>query len=156
LINYRLAAAADVKLIHALLSEMAQAEGGYIGGGTESLSQHGFGAEPRFRVVLAEQRGVALGLCLFLPEYSSRRGAMGVFVQDLYLRQSARGKGLGRGLLAAALMAGQDWQPKFMALMVKRSNLSAVGFYQSLGFDFRDTSDAYILEGDAYSVLIQP
>lgn len=155
MINYRLAVAADVGLIHALLSEMAEAEGGTIGGGTDSLLLHGFGPEPRFRVILAEHRGVALGICLFLPEYSSWRGAMGIFVQDIYLRQSARGKGLGRGLLSAALQAGQDWQPQFMALMVKRSNLPAIGFYQTLGFDLRDEADPYILEGEGFKALLQ-
>lgn len=156
MISYRLADAADVALMHALLSEMAISEGGSIGGGAESLLQHGFGPDPRFRVILAEQQDVALGMCLFLPEYSSWRGAMGIFVQDIYLRQSARGKGLGRGLLSAALQAGQDWQPKFMALMVKRSNLSAIGFYQTMGFELRDTADPYILEGEGLSALMQP
>jgi len=156
LIDYRLAVAADAGLIHAMLSEMAEAEGSVIGGGVASLLQHGFGAEPRFRVVLVEERGIALGFCLFLPEYSSWRGAMGLFVQDIYLNHAARGKGLGRGLLAAALAHGQDWQPSFMALMVKRSNVLAIGFYQTLGFALRDASDPYILEGEGLTALMQP
>lgn len=156
MIGYRLAVAEDAALIHAMLSEMAEAEGGVIGGGVQALMQHGFGAEPRFRVVLVEERGIALGFCLFLPEYSSWRGAMGLFVQDIYLNHAARGKGLGRGLLAAALAHGQDWQPAFMALMVKRSNLLAIGFYETLGFALRDTSDPYILEGEGLSALMQP
>ena len=105
MITYRPAIAADAPLIHALLSEMAEAEGGSIGGGVAALLRHGFGPEPRFRVLLAQEQAVTLGFCLFLPEYSSWRGAMGVFVQDIYVRPGARGKGLGRGLLAATLAA---------------------------------------------------
>ena len=156
MIGYRRAVAADAALIHAMLSEMAEAEGGVIGGGVEALLLHGFGSEPRFRVVLVEERGIALGFCLFLPEYSSWRGAMGLFVQDIYLNHAARGKGLGRGLLAAALAESQDWQPAFMALMVKRSNVLAIGFYQTLGFALRDASDPYILEGEGLRALMQP
>ena len=156
MIIYRLAVAEDAALIHAMLSEMAEADDGVIGGGTESLLQHGFGPEPRFRVVLVEERGIALGFCLFLPEYSSWRGAMGLFVQDIYLNHAARGKGLGRGLLAAALAHAQDWQPRFMALMVKRSNVLAIGFYETLGFALRDASDPYILEGPGLRALMQP
>jgi GNAT superfamily N-acetyltransferase len=156
LIQYRMAEPKDVPLIHTLLSEMAQAEGGSIEGGPASLLLHGFGPEPRFRVVLAEQDGRALGLCLFLPEYSSWRGAVGLFVQDIYLRPAARGRRLGRGLLAAAWAAAQDWQPTFVALMVKRSNLPAIGFYQSLGFAMRDASDPYILEGEGLHGLFHP
>ncbi len=156
MIRYRLAVAADAALIHAMLTEMAVAESGAIGGGVDALLQHGFGAAPRFRVVLAEAQALSLGFCLFLPEYSSWRGAMGVFVQDIYLRPAARGKGAGRGLLTAAFAAAQDWQPGFMALMVKRSNLAAIGFYQSLGFALRDTADPFILEGEGLHALPQP
>ena len=156
MIAYRRAIAADAALIHALLSEMAEAEEGAIGGGLEALLRHGFGPEPRFRVLLAEDQGAALGFCLFLPEYSSWRGAMGVFVQDIYLRAGARGKGLGRGLLAATLAEAQDWQPAFMALMVKRSNLPAIGFYETLGFALRDSADPYLLEGEGLRALQQP
>lgn len=155
MISFRIAVAQDVPLIHALLSEMAKSEGAQIGGGTKSLLDHGFGAAPHFRVVLVEERQVALGFCLFLPEYSSWRGAMGVFVQDIYLRPAARGKGLGRGLLAAAMGAAQDWQPAFMALMVKRSNLSAIGFYEKLGFVLRESAEPYIIEGQGLSDLMQ-
>lgn len=153
MITYRPAIAADAPLIHALLSEMAEAEGGSIGGGVAALLRHGFGPEPRFRVLLAQEQAVTLGFCLFLPEYSSWRGAMGVFVQDLYVRSGARGKGLGRGLLAATLAAAQDWQPAFMALMVKRSNLPAIGFYETLGFGLRDNAAPYILEGEGLRAL---
>ncbi len=156
MIAYRLAGPADVALIHALLAEMAAAEAAVIEGSVENLLQHGFGAQPRFRVILAEQDDETLGFCLFLPEYSSWRGAMGVFVQDIYLRPAARGQGLGRGLLAAALAAAQDWQPAFMALMVKRSNQSAIGFYENLGFALRDASDPYLLEGKGLRALLQP
>lgn len=78
---------------------------------------------------------------------------MGVFVQDIYLNHAARGKGLGRGLLAAALQAAADWEPQFMALMVKRSNVLAIGFYQTLGFELRDEADPMILAGAGLAAL---
>jgi GNAT superfamily N-acetyltransferase len=156
LIRCRRAGPGDAALIHALLSEMAEGEGGSILGDSASLSRHGFGPEPRFRVMLAEDGGIALGFCLFLPEYSSWRGKMGVFVQDIYLRPMARGMGLGRGLLAAAWAEAQDWEPAFLALMVKRSNEPAIGFYRKLGFDLRDSADPMILEGEGLSALTQP
>jgi ribosomal protein S18 acetylase RimI-like enzyme len=152
MISYRLAEAADVGLIHRLLCQMTEAEGAELGSTPERLLQHGFGATPRFRAVLAEAEA-PLGLCLFLPEYSTWRGALGIFIQDLYLTPEARGKGAGRGLLAAAWASAQDWQPEFIALMVKRSNHAAIGFYQSLGFDLRDASDPFILTGAGLTAL---
>jgi ribosomal protein S18 acetylase RimI-like enzyme len=149
MLQFRRAIAQDVPLIHQLLTEMAE---GALQASPESLHQHGFGAEPRFRLVLAEAEA-PLGFCLFLPEYSSWRGEMGVFVQDIYLRPAARGLGAGRGLLAAAWAEAQDWQPGFMALMVKDSNHPAIGFYKSLGFALRDQASPYLLEGAALARL---
>lgn len=152
MITYRLAEAKDVPLLHQLLSAMTKDEDASLGSTPERLLQHGFGATPRFRAVLAEAE-VPLGLCLFIPEYSTWRGALGIFVQDLYLTSDARGKGAGRGLLAAAWAAAQDWQPEFIALMVKRSNVPAIGFYQNLGFELRDSSDPMILTGAGLAAL---
>jgi GNAT superfamily N-acetyltransferase len=152
MITYRLAEAKDVPLIHQLLLQMTEDEAAGLGSTPERLLQHGFGATPRFRAVLAEDEQ-PLGLCLFIPEYSSWRGALGIFIQDLYLTPEARGKGAGRGLLAAAWTAAQDWQPEFVALMVKRSNFPAIGFYQNLGFVLRDSSDPMILTGAALASL---
>ncbi|MGV8954162.1 MAG: hypothetical protein ACOH2M_23895, partial [Cypionkella sp.] len=80
MIRYRLATAADVTRIHQLLSEMTADEGAALGSTPERLLHHGFGATPRFRAVLAEtEAGDAVGLCLFIPEFSSWRGALGIF-----------------------------------------------------------------------------
>lgn len=152
MVTYRLAEAKDVGLIHQLLTQMTADEDSPLGSTPERLLQHGFGPTPRFRAVLAEAE-VPLGLCVFIPEYSSWRGALGVFIQDLYLTPEARGQGAGRGLLAASWAASADWQPEFIALMVKRSNFPAIGFYQNLGFQLRDHSDPMILSGSALAAL---
>lgn len=81
---------------------------------------------------------------------------MGLFVQDIFLRPAARGKGAGRGLLAAAWHEAADWQPDFIALMVKRSNTNAIGFYDSLGFIARDKADPLILTGEGLTALTTP
>jgi GNAT superfamily N-acetyltransferase len=152
LIRYRRALASDADLIHDLLVENATNEGGQIAGSPETLLRHGFGPVPLFRVVLA-LGDQALGLSLFFPEYSSWRGVMGVFVQDLYLRPSARGRGLGRGLLGASMAEASDWHPQFLTLMVQRKNANAQGFYRALGFILRDASDQLVLEGEGLSAL---
>jgi GNAT superfamily N-acetyltransferase len=155
LITYRRAEADDAALLHTLLTEMASAEGGRIKGSPETLLRHGFGPDPRFRAVLAFD-AQPLGMALFFPEYSSWRGQMGLYVQDLYLRPPARGKGLGRGLMAAALDEAADWQPQFLTLMVQRKNTVAQGFYAALGFALRDPSDQLILEGEGLAALRRP
>lgn len=147
------ALAHDVDLIHQLLQEMARAENGAIKGSAQTLLQHGFGPNPRFRVVLALD-AEPLGLVLYFPEYSSWRGEMGVYVQDLYLRPAARGLGLGRALLAAALRDA-DWNPAFVTLMVAQKNHAARAFYNRLGFVQRDSADPLILSDQGLMALRQ-
>lgn len=153
---FRRAKAADAPLIHQLLGEMAAEDGGQILGTVETLLRHGFGDQPRFHAVLAlETSGAALGLLIYFAEYSTWRGALGLYVQDVYLRPAARQKGLGRAILAAALRDA-DWSPGFVTLMVSHKNTAARAFYTRLGFTQRDTTDPLILAGEGLAALTKP
>ena len=167
MISYRRATAGDAPQIHALLVELATHDGGQIEGTPATLLHHGFGPDPLFRAVLAfddqpsgqtlgQTFGQTLGLSLFFPEYSSWRGQAGIFIQDLYLRPAARGKGIGRGLLAASWHHAADWQPQFITLMVQQKNMNAIGFYTTLGFTPRSQSDQLILAGEGLGTLTAP
>lgn len=133
--------------MHALLSAMAGEVGRAIAGGAEALRRNGFGAEPRFRAVLAEAGGQAVGLILFYPEYSSWRGEVGVYVQDIYLHPEARGRGLARALLARAWREAADWAPGYVTLMVDHRNAAAAAWYARQGFTLRERGDLLILQG---------
>jgi GNAT superfamily N-acetyltransferase len=148
-LTFRRAVAADVPLIHQLLCENAENDGGHIAGGEASLRRHGFGPSPRFRVLLAFAGEVAQGLTLYLPEYSSWRGELGLYLQDIYLRPAARGQGGGRALLAATLRDAADWEVGFVTLIAHRANEGAQGFYARLGFTLRAKADLLICEGGA-------
>ena len=149
----RKAAAADVPVILRFLTAMAAEAGEKIGSTEASLLAHGFGPAPRFHGVLAEQAGVAIGMILYFPEYSTWRGEIGLFVQDVYVAPAGRGLGLGRGLLAAA-MRHAEWQPRFLTLMVAHLNRNARDFYTALGLTLRDEADQLILEGEGLAALM--
>ena len=154
----RPATAADVPLLMHFLTDMAAEAGETTGSTTASLLAHGFGAAPRFHGLIAEGAG-PLGMILYFPEYSTWRGQMGLFVQDIYVSPAGRGLGLGRSLLAAAMAhAGQDphWQPRFLTLMVAHQNAGARAFYDALGLTLRDEADQLILEGEGLSALLTP
>jgi GNAT superfamily N-acetyltransferase len=73
----------------------------------------------------------AAGFALFFNNYSTWRSAPGVYLEDLFVRPSHRGKGFGRALLASlareALAVGGarlDWQ-------VLTWNTPSIDFYES-------------------------
>ncbi len=151
----RKAIAADVPVILRFLAAMAAEAGEEIGSTEASLLAHGFGPVPRFHGLLAEQAGAAVGMILYFPEYSTWRGEIGLFVQDVYVSPAGRGLSLGRALLAAA-MRHAEWRPQFMTLMVAHLNRNARDFYTALGLTLRDEADQLILEGEGLAALLRP
>lgn len=151
MIGYRLAVAQDAASLHALLCGLATHDGTSAPGDVASLVAHGFGAHPLFRAVLAEDQGRMLGMVLFYPCYSTLRGKPGLFVEDLFVRPAARGTGLGRSLIAAALRVA-DWGPVYVTLGVDPGNATAQAFYARLGFARRGY-DLMLLEGAGLTTL---
>lgn len=149
----RPARAEDIPTLLHLLTAMAAEDGARIGSTEASLHAGGFGPSPHFHALLAEDDAGPLGMILFFPEYSTWRGEMGLFVQDLYVAPVGRGAGLGRALMACAL-AQADWSPRFLTLMVARKNAGARAFYQSLGMTLRDDADQLILQGQGLAALM--
>lgn len=150
----RKATSRDVPVMLHLLAAMAGEAGEQVGSTEASLLAHGFGPVPRFHALLAEGADGPVGLILYFAEYSTWRGEMGLFVQDIYVAPEGRGQRLGRRLMAAALAAA-DWQPQFLTLMVARQNETARAFYAALGLTVRDRADQLILEGAGLAALRQ-
>ena len=120
-----------------MLQALSDHDGGdYAVASEQSLLQHGFGARRLFAAIVAQQGATAVGMVIYYPDYSTHRGQPGVYVQDIYVSLSARGAGLGRGLLAAMLQR-QDWGAGYVTLGVNPQNAAATGFYQRLGFQAR-------------------
>jgi GNAT superfamily N-acetyltransferase len=62
---------------------------------------HGFGERPYFEVLLAELDGAPAGFALYFHNYSTWTGRPGIYLEDLFVEERARGLGLGRRLLQA-------------------------------------------------------
>lgn len=62
----------------------------------------------RFECLIAEHGGRAVGLCLFFQNYSTWEGRAGLYVEDLFVEEQARGLGLGRLLMATLARIAQD------------------------------------------------
>ena len=74
----------------------------------ETLIKDGFGSQPKFRSLIAEWDGQAIGYALFFSFYSSCKGS-GIFLEDLFIREAFRGRGIGRARLSeVARIARQE------------------------------------------------
>ena len=60
-----------------------------------------FGEAPKLFGHVAEVDGEIVGFAVWFLNFSTWRGVHGIYLEDLYVRESQRGSGLGKALLAA-------------------------------------------------------
>ena len=97
------------------------------------LLRDGFGEVPRFRCVIAEQDGEAVGFALFFTSYSTWRGRHGIRLEDLYVTPAARGAGVGKALLRHLARVAVSEGCKRLEWDVLEWNAPAIGFYEAMG-----------------------
>ena len=118
----------------------------------ETLSWDGFGPQPKFRSLIAEWDGEAIGYALFFGFYSSWKGS-GIFLEDLFVREAFRGRGIGRALLCQVARIARQEGSYGMRWEVLDWNESAIKFYKSLGGEFFDEWRQVLLVTDALNRL---
>lgn len=149
----RPAVSRDAEAIAAMLFRLAEHTGDDTIHRTDAdtILRHGFGEPRQFTALLAERPGAPLGLSLFFPMFSTTRGKPGVYVQDLWVEQSARGSGLGTRLLeATAQHAAECWSAGFLKLTVHSHNEDADAFYRRLGFENDPNERPLLVDGEAF------
>jgi GNAT superfamily N-acetyltransferase len=72
------------------------------------IIRDGFGDRSQFEVLIAEQEGSPVGFALFFMNYSTWEGTSGLYIEDLFVNESARSTGAGRALMAAASAVSKD------------------------------------------------
>lgn len=97
-----------------------------------------FCESPALFAHVAELDGEVVGCALWFKNFSTWDGVHGIYLEDLYVRPSARGSGLGKALLTA--LAEECIQRGYTRLQwwVLNWNESAIGFYKALGAEPMD------------------
>ncbi len=149
-ITLSLATAEDVGLLLQLIRELAAYERAPDGVAAteEDLRRHGFGSERHFEALLAFLDGEPAGFALFHPRFSTWLGRPGMYLEDLYVTEAARGRGVGRRLMArlAAIAVERGWGR--IDFQVLHWN-PARGFYRRLGMEHLGDWLRYGADADA-------
>ena len=158
-ISIRTAVRADLPLIGQLIRDLAEYEklAHEVRFDDAVLGEKLFGANgghgPYAEVVIGELDGAAQGFALFFHNFSTFEGKPGIYLEDLYVREAARGSGLGKALLAhlAALAVERDCAR--LEWSVLDWNAPAIGFYEQLGARAMDEWTGMRLDGAALGAL---
>ena len=121
----------------------------------DDLLRDGFSAAPKFRVLMAEWEGQTAGYALFFGIYSTWVGKVGLFLEDLFVRQQFRQHGIGKALLARVAQIARDEGCYGVRWEVLDWNQRAIDLYKSLGATFLDQRRAVLLTDAALERLAE-
>jgi len=146
----------DAALLSKMVRELAEFEHelDHVTLREEDLAQDGFGENPRFRALIAEVDQQPAGYALFWPYYSTWAGR-GLFLEDLFVRESFRRRGIGQALLAAVARIAVDEHCYGIHWEVLDWNVKAIEMYKVLGAEFRDQWRPVLLTGEALRRLAE-
>jgi GNAT superfamily N-acetyltransferase len=150
-VTVRPATPADAATLVALVRELAVYEREPLSSVkmTEAdVLRDGFGPDRRFEALIAEADGRAAGFALFFHNYSTWEGRAGIYIEDIYVSEWARGLGIGRRLVAEVAAIARERGCPRVDLWVLHWN-PARKFYERMGFTDMSDWTPYRLSGDA-------
>ena len=155
MILIRQAVGSDAGLLKDLIHEFAKFQRMEATVGEDALLRDGFGVQRRFRALIAEWKERPAGYALFFDYYSTFRGGAGIFLEDVYVRDEFRGKGIGKALFAHLAKIAQKERYAGMMFNVLDWNQPAISLYRGMGATFLDDWKTVCLEGSALEALSQ-
>jgi GNAT superfamily N-acetyltransferase len=131
---YRTATPADAGIIFDLVCELAV----YEKLSDEVLStpqdfENLLKSKDRFFCYLAEQNGAPVGFCMGFYTLSTFLGKPGIYIEDLYVKESCRGLGIGKSFFKMVAQKALDEGCGRIEWSVLDWNEPSIKFYESLG-----------------------
>jgi len=84
-------------------------------------------------VLIAEEEGHPIGFVLFFHNFSTFLGRKGIYIEDLYIREKARGKGYGEALLKEICKLAKKRNCGRVEWWVLDWNQRGIDFYKKIG-----------------------
>ena len=112
-----------------------------------------FGSSPSVFCDIAEWDGAPVGFALWFTNFSTFSGRHGIYLEDLFVRPSHRGKGIGKALMVrlAQHCVARGWS-RFQ-WSVLDWNEPSITFYKSIGAVLMDDWTVCRVGGDALAAL---
>jgi len=90
-------------------------------------------SRPARALLIFTPAGNPAGLALYFYNYSTWRARHGIYLEDLYVRESERGHGYGQKLLGTLAQEVLDTKGGRLEWCVLKWNTPSIGFYESIG-----------------------
>jgi GNAT superfamily N-acetyltransferase len=84
-------------------------------------------------VILGEENGIPVGFALFFHNYSTFLGKANLFLEDLFVNETHRGKGYGKALLSYVAKLALSRDCERLDWLCLDWNQSSIEFYKEVG-----------------------
>jgi GNAT superfamily N-acetyltransferase len=156
-VSIRAAIRADVPQILAFIRALAayEREPDAVVATEEGLLNDGFGPNPYYFCLIAENDGASAGFALYFFNYSTWIGRPGIYLEDLFVLPEFRGLGIGKALLRQVAAIAVERDCRRLQWEVLDWNTPAIDFYRAMGAEFLDEWRNVRISGVALSQLAQ-
>ena len=147
----RAATNSDVPVIVSLVRELAayEREPEAVVATEDDARSALFGPSPVAHALVAQDDGEVVGFALWFVSFSTWLGRPGIYLEDLFVRPSTRGRGHGRALLAELARIAVERGYGRVEWSVLDWNRPAQEFYRRLGAVPMDEWTTWRLTGEA-------
>ena len=152
--DYRFAERKDAALILQFIRDLAEYEklSDEVVAAQETLEEWIFERQ-KAEVIFALEDGVEVGFALFFHNFSTFLGRAGLYLEDLFVKPAYRGRGYGKGLLAALAKIALERGCGRLEWVCLDWNKPSIDFYHSLGAMPMDDWTIYRVAGDTLRQL---
>lgn len=129
--NIRRATKEDLPDVLALVKELALYEKApeEVTITLKELEEDGFGDNPLYWIILAEDESGILGMSFYYIRYSTWKGKC-LYLEDIVVKEDHRGRGIGKVLFEETINAAKEMNAKIMTWQVLDWNEPAINFYK--------------------------
>ena len=114
-----------------------------------------FGINSPAEVQIAYNKNQTLGFALYFRTFSTFLGRPGIYLEDLYVRESVRGKGVGEALLRRTAKRAREIGGGRLEWSVLNWNEPAINFYQKMGASSLDEWTMFRVTGNKLKELAE-
>ena len=140
----------DVPVILKFIRDLAEYEklSHLVVANEANIREHVFGPHAVAEVLLAYWDSQPVGFALFFRNFSTFLGRPGIYLEDLFVEPSQRGKGIGKALLIRLAEIAIERGYGRLDWAVLDWNTPSIEFYRSLGAVPQEDWTGYRLTGD--------
>ena len=125
----------DVSLILSFIKELAEYEklAHEVVATEDILKETLFGDKAHAEVIIGYLNNLPTSFALYFHNFSTFLGRPGIYLEDLFVKQSVRGKGIGQKMLAYLAHLAKSRKCGRLEWWVLDWNETAINFYKRLG-----------------------